>query len=464
MPSQPSALADTPFAQRLRETLAWSAPDDGVLTIGQVRLDLEREAATERLRLRERQQAVLARFAREALACREVRPLLDIAVRDVAQTLGVECAGVLELSPEGHHFVLRAGTGWSDGLVGHALVPAGPGTANQALLDGGPLAYAHRAEHPFLADAPLLASHGWASGLVVPIPGRSRPYGLLGAHTRRHREPSNDDLAFLDAMAHTLASAIERCAAEEQLERARRSLEALVAERTRQLALSNRELEAFSYSVSHDLREPLRAIHGFSSLLAQRLGDRVPDALPLLDSVRSSAARLGRLIDDLLDLSRVQRADLARTRVDLSALAGQMLAERARAEPGRTVEWTVQPGIVCHGDATLLQTLLQNLLANAWKFTAGKPTARIEVTRQGEAGAVCVRDNGAGFDMAYAAKLFRPFERLHTAAEFAGTGIGLATVARIVERHGGRAWAEGRPGHGASFYFTLGPEPESAEF
>ncbi|MCA1818522.1 MAG: hypothetical protein LC620_00455, partial [Halobacteriales archaeon] len=124
----------------------------------------------------------------------------------------------------------------------------------------------------------------------------------------------------------------------------------------------------------------------------------------------------------------------------------------------------VQPGIVCRGDAMLLQTLLQNLLANAWKFTAGKPAARIEVTRQGEAGAVCVRDNGAGFDMAYAAKLFRPFERLHTAAEFEGTGIGLATVARIVERHGGRAWAEGRPGHGASFYFTLGPEPELAEF
>ncbi|HEX2066722.1 MAG TPA: ATP-binding protein, partial [Candidatus Thermoplasmatota archaeon] len=141
----------------------------------------------------------------------------------------------------------------------------------------------------------------------------------------------------------------------------------------------------------------------------------------------------------------------------------QILSDHARAEPARAVAWHVEPGLACEGDELLLRTLLLNLLGNAWKFTSNVPAPLIEVTRAGDGRAICVRDNGAGFDMAYAAKLFRPFERLHTAAQFEGTGIGLATVQRIVERHGGRVWAEGRPGHGAAFYFTLEPERETAK-
>ncbi|HUR63758.1 MAG TPA: ATP-binding protein [Candidatus Thermoplasmatota archaeon] len=459
MQAQANALTNPPVAH----PTGWTAPDDAVLTIGQVRIDQEREAATERLRQRERQQAALARFAREALVSTDVPALLNAAVHGVARTLGVDFVGILELAADGHHFLLRAGVGWQAGLVGHARTAAGPGTAAQELLEGGPIAYARRLEHPIFGKAAMLASHGCSSGMEVPIPGRERPYGLLGAHSVAQRDFDADDLAFLDGVAHTLASAIERRAAEREAEEVRRRLEELVAERTRQLAVSNRELEAFSYSVSHDLREPLRAIHGFSSLLAQRVGE-VPGALDLLDRVRGSAARLGRLIDDLLDLSRVQRADLVRVPIDLTALAEQLLADRLREDPERAVTFRVQPGLACRGDALLVRTLLQNLLGNAWKFTKAAPAACIEVTQQAPGGPICVRDNGAGFDMAYAGKLFRPFERLHTATEFEGTGIGLATVQRIAERHGGRVWAEGRPGHGAAFYFLLEPEPELVQF
>ncbi|MEA3203257.1 MAG: hypothetical protein QOI63_932 [Thermoplasmata archaeon] len=461
MPTR-ATLENSPFAQRLRDTLA--AGDDDVLLVGQVRLDREREAATELLRQRERQQAALARFAREALALPEPRALLDAAVREVRQATGADCVELLEVAPEGRHVTLRAGLGWDAGLVGHAISGVGPGTMAETVLASGRLVYA-RPDPQMMAHAPLLASHGCASGMSVAVPGRQRPFGILGAHWRTAHAIAPDAVDFLDALAHTLASALERRAAEAELEKARQSLEELVAERTRQLALSNRELEAFSYSVSHDLREPLRAIHGFSTLLAKRVAE-VPGALDLLDRVRWSAARLGRLIDDLLDLSRVQRAELVRAPLDLAPLAELVLADLARTDPERAVAWHVQPGLACEGDELLLRTLLQNLLRNAWKFTQATPQARIEVTREGghASPVFCVRDNGAGFDMAYAAKLFRPFERLHTAQEFEGTGIGLATVQRIVERHGGHAWAEGRPGHGAAFYFTLAPEPEPTQF
>ncbi|HEX2066415.1 MAG TPA: ATP-binding protein [Candidatus Thermoplasmatota archaeon] len=438
------------------------AADEGVLTIGQLRLDLEREAAAERLRQRERQQAALARFARAALACQDVPALLDLAVREVRQTTAADLVGILEMSADGNTMTLRAGHGWGDGLVGHAQVPAGPGTLVRDMLERGPVLYGLGRGAVAIGQAPLLAEQGCVAGMSCPVPGRRAPFGILEAHGRGDRAFTQDDLDFLDAVAHTLASALERCAAEREVEVGRKRLEDLVAERTRQLALSNRELEAFNYSVSHDLREPLRAIHGFSTLLAQRVAGQ-PEAVDLLDRVRGSAVRLGNLIDALLDLSRVQRAELVRTPVDLSAMAAQILSDRARAEPERAVAWRVEPGLACEGDALLLRTMLLNLLGNAWKFTSKMPDPRIDVTRPGGGRAVCVRDNGAGFDMAYAAKLFRPFERLHTAAQFEGTGIGLATVQRIVERHGGRVWAEGRPGQGAAFYFTLEPERETAK-
>jgi PAS domain S-box-containing protein len=228
---------------------------------------------------------------------------------------------------------------------------------------------------------------------------------------------------------------------------------------------ANRELEAFSYSVAHDLRAPLRAIDGFSQVLVEDWGTTLDAAArEHLQRVRHGAQHMGQLIDSLLALAHVTRADLRREAVDLSA-AARATAERLRAsQPGRLADLTIGDGLVEKGDAALIGAVIENLLGNAWKFTRNQPKARIEfgVTRDAGRPVYFVRDNGAGFDMAFAAKLFGAFQRLHAASEFEGTGVGLATVQRIVRRHGGRVWAEGKVGEGACFYFTLGDEVERA--
>ncbi|MGH7823284.1 MAG: sensor histidine kinase, partial [Candidatus Binatia bacterium] len=225
-----------------------------------------------------------------------------------------------------------------------------------------------------------------------------------------------------------------------------------------QLEAANKELEAFSYSVSHDLRAPLRSIDGFSQALLEDYGDRFDSqAKSYLERVRAATRRMAQLIDDLLNLSRVARSEIRREPVDLSAMVQTVLVELQRREPDRQVECLVPPGMVAEGDARLLRLVLENLLANAWKFTSKKPHARIELgmTKQNGRPAYFVRDNGAGFDMAYASKLFGAFQRLHGAGDFPGTGVGLATVQRIVHRHGGRVWAEAAEGEGATFWFVL---------
>ncbi len=220
-----------------------------------------------------------------------------------------------------------------------------------------------------------------------------------------------------------------------------------------------KELEAFSYSVSHDLRAPLRAIDGFSKALLNEYGGKLDDqGRRYLERVRAATQRMAQLIDDLLGLSRITRAAMVRERVDVTAISRKVLAELAAREPERIVETRVAEGLAGMGDRQLVTVLLENLLGNAWKFTSKQSAARLEVgseTRGGETVFV-VRDNGAGFDMKYANKLFTPFQRLHAASEFQGTGIGLATVQRVIARHGGRIWAEAAVGRGASFFFTLG--------
>ena len=221
---------------------------------------------------------------------------------------------------------------------------------------------------------------------------------------------------------------------------------------------ANRELEAFSYSVAHDLRAPLRGIDGFSQALLEDYHDKLDDeGRKHLRFVRESAQHMAELIDDLLKLSRVTRREFRQESSDLSSLARGVLAQLQRAEPDRKVETIIADGLVVQGDSRLLKVALENLLGNAWKFTSKLPHARIELGSTAGNGhaAYFVRDNGAGFDQAYAGKLFGVFQRLHAASEFEGTGIGLATVQRVVSRHGGRIWAEGAVGKGATFYFTL---------
>jgi signal transduction histidine kinase len=246
-----------------------------------------------------------------------------------------------------------------------------------------------------------------------------------------------------------------------ELEHARIDLERRVDARTRDLAAANKELEAFSYSVSHDLRAPLRAIDGFSKVLltsyAQVLDDRGRN---YLGRVRAATQRMSELIDDLLGLARVGRKELVRKEVDVTALAARVAAELARRDAERAVRVEIAPGLSAHADPQLLTIVLENLMGNAWKFTGKSAGALIEVgqERNGASGPFYVKDNGAGFDMAYADKLFGAFQRLHLDTDFEGTGIGLVTVQRIVSRHGGRIWAEGAVGQGATFRFTLEPK------
>ena len=233
------------------------------------------------------------------------------------------------------------------------------------------------------------------------------------------------------------------------------------------LAAVNKELESFSYSVSHDLRTPLRAIDGFSRILLEDYADKLDaDGRDNLRRVCAASQRMGQLIDDLLNLSRVTRSEMRRCPVNLSETAAQISAELRAASPLRAVACHVQPGLAAEGDPNLLRVVLENLLGNAWKFTAKQPAPVIEfgTTERHGTPAFFVRDNGAGFNMAYAGKLFGAFQRLHAATEFPGTGIGLATVQRIIHRHGGRIEAESAPGQGATFYFTLPPPAKKDQY
>jgi light-regulated signal transduction histidine kinase (bacteriophytochrome) len=231
-----------------------------------------------------------------------------------------------------------------------------------------------------------------------------------------------------------------------------------VRERTSDLLALNEELESFNYSVSHDLRAPLRGLTGFSQILLEEYQEVLDEeGRHYLERVSGAAERMGELIDALLALSRVSRHDLTQVEVDLSALAVEIARSLSERDPKRLVEFVVTPGLRARGDEDLLRLALENLLGNSWKFSANKESSRIELGVQDsdDDPVYFVRDDGAGFDMSFAGKLFTPFQRLHSPRDFAGMGIGLATVQRIIQRHGGNVWGEGKEGDGATFYFTL---------
>jgi light-regulated signal transduction histidine kinase (bacteriophytochrome) len=319
----------------------------------------------------------------------------------------------------------------------------------------------------------LVAVLGLAAAWAIGTASIYRPAKALaeaaermseGDLTTRAEGPVRDDeIGTVAREFNAMADSIERQVKE--LERTRNELRLLNAEledrvrrRTAELEASNKELEAFSYSVSHDLRSPLRAIDGFSqALLEDYAGKLDAEGKDDLNRVRDAATRMGDLIDSLLKLSRLSRQEMRVQDVDLSAVAAETAETLRAADPARDVTFVIAPGVRGTGDPALLRNVLENLMGNAWKFTGRHPRARIEfgsTTVDGER-VFFVRDDGAGFDMAYADKLFGAFQRLHGQSEFPGIGIGLATTARIVHRHGGSMWAEGEPEKGATFYFTL---------
>jgi signal transduction histidine kinase len=303
------------------------------------------------------------------------------------------------------------------------------------------------------------------SSAALPLRVRNEIVGAFNFYSGEAESFDTEDSALLERLTDDVGLALELLAEQDGRRQARRQLEELTAdlerrvkERTAELEAANRELETFAHSVSHDLRAPLRSMHGFSEALIEDYGERLDaPGQDFLRRIQAAARRMGQLIDDLLALSRVTRAEARREAVDLSALAGDVVAELRRTEPERRVAVRIADKLIVEGDPNLLRVLLVNLLGNAWKFTARWREATIELGVEQEEGrrVYFVRDNGVGFDMAYVERLFRPFQRLHSSAEFPGTGIGLATAQRIVLRHGGRIWGEAQVDKGAVFRFTL---------
>lgn len=290
-------------------------------------------------------------------------------------------------------------------------------------------------------DAALILRLQTAKGWLFVIGSAVLLYVLLRRYERRGG----------DAMAALIQSRNE-------VRRANADLERRVAERTQQLEAANRELEAFAYAVSHDLRAPLRSMSGFSQILQ----DTAPAGLDeksrhYLQRIQDASLRMSGLIEDLLNLSRIGRSELTARPISLGQIAGEAAASMRERHPGREVQLEIAPGMDVNADPRLLRIALENLLSNAWKYTARASQAHVTIgTLAGEHGPVYfVRDNGVGFDMKYADKLFVPFQRLHPETEFPGSGIGLVTVQRIIARHGGRVWADAKLDEGATFYFTL---------
>jgi PAS domain S-box-containing protein len=265
-----------------------------------------------------------------------------------------------------------------------------------------------------------------------------------------------DEIQYFIAVARDNS---ERKRSEEQIHQLNATLEQRVTARTEELQETNSALEAFTYSVSHDLRAPLRSINGFSQILMEDYSASLDDeGKKFLQRIKNASVQMAQLIDGLLEISRAGRSGLHPVHVDLSALAQEIASEILETQPDRSVRWEIDPGLQVTADAVLMRTVLNNLLQNAWKFTARNPDAIIRLGQTSGQNQVVyyVQDNGVGFEMEFADRLFRPFQRLHSGSQFEGTGVGLAIVARIIHRHGGKIWAEAAQGKGASFYFTLG--------
>ena len=322
---------------------------------------------------------------------------------------------------------------WADGLVGLALV---------GVLSAAALWCSSRFKLP-LRDLAIAASDVIKGHLEARVPTRRCPR----------------ELSRLSAEFNNMMERLQQTEAE--LQTAKAQLEERVASRTTELAAANTELEAFAYSVSHDLRAPVRLVHSFAELLERESGQLSAQGQKHVQSIRRETRRMHEMIDAMLEMSRLARAPLAVAPVDLSTMAEEIVRSLQQTDAERRVEFVVQPGLQAFGDERLLREVLQNLLGNAWKFTRHKSEARIEfgATDQDGQRVYSVRDNGSGFHMTDATRMFTPFQRFHTTAEFEGVGVGLATVRRILERHGGQIWARSEPGKGATFYFTL-PERE----
>jgi len=387
---------------------------------------------------------LLVQVVQELSITRDLPTIFAIARRAARELTGADVAAIVLRDGELCYFADEDGVAmpWRDRRF--ALERCFPG---HAIRDRAAMFVEDVARDERAADDPYRSA---VTSLAIAPMRRldpRGPRGAIGAYWARPHRCTASEIHVLEALADSTGIAIGNV-------ELWASAESRIAERTAQLEAANHELEAFSYAVSHDLRAPLRAIAGFSKMLLEDHAAALGDGRHYLDRIRSATARMATLIDDLLRFAQMATDEIDRRGFDLAAVARDIVDELRSAEPERAIDVVIPAALPADGDARLVRVVLENLLRNAWKFTSKRAAARIELGAV--AGAFFVRDNGAGFDPARADKLFAPFHRLHAAADFDGTGVGLATAQRIVHRHGGRIWADAAPDRGATFYFTLG--------
>jgi PAS domain S-box-containing protein len=414
--------------------------------LGRMNVELEQRVRnrTAELDRRSRELAVLYSVASSTARSLEMETVLNHALDSVLRSLDLEIGGIYLMEPDGETLRLRVIRGVSEETARDLrLVKKGEGMSGKTVADRKPMVL-DVDEYPSGRLLPFVQREGIKSSASIPLMWAGEVLGALNLSSRKPRAFPAEEIHLLTTIGQQLGNALQNA-----------NLFEATQHQTVQLAAANRELELFSYSVSHDLRSPLRGIDGWSLALIEDYGSRLEDkAVEYLGRIRHETGRMDRLIDDMLHLSRITRAEMRRQNVDLSALAERILVGLKEGNPGRRMVISVKPDLQADADPALLDILLTNLLSNAWKFTARREPAEIAFDRIGDA--FRVRDNGAGFDPKYADKLFVPFQRLHRQSEFPGNGIGLAIVQRIAVRHGGRVWAESEPDKGSSFYFTLG--------
>lgn len=434
----------------------------------------EQRLAEQALAVRAREQRAVAELGLTGLRETDLQTLFDQSVRTVSETLEVELCKIMQLLPAGTEMRLRAGVGWREGLVGKAMVTAKPTSqAGYTLASGRPVIVEDLATETRFPGPGLLHEHGVASGISCIIRGHGEsPWGVLSAHTRSRRDFSLDDVHFLQAVAHVLSSSIQRKEAEEELAGAKKQLEhyaedleRTVAERTAKLTETVHELESFSYSLSHDMRAPLRAMKGFSQILEADYGQRLgEEGIVLLRKISTAAGRLDQLIKDVLAYSKVVRESVTLRPVSVEQLTRQLIDENPALQPPRAVIEVRAPLLPVLGHEAYLTQVLSNLLYNAVKFVPPGRTPRVSLWTEPVDGRVrlSVQDNGIGIPKEAIPKLFGMFQRLHGSNEYEGTGIGLAIVRKAVERMGGRHGVESEPGRGSTFWIELGRPAEAA--
>ncbi|MEB3357273.1 MAG: ATP-binding protein [Synechococcales bacterium] len=425
----------------------------------------ERKRTEQMLAERVAQQAAIAHLGQQALVSDDLDQFLARVTAQVAKVLKVEYCKVLELLPDSKELLLRSGVGWQLGLVGQAVVGSDrTSQAGYTLLSQEPVIVENLATETRFSGPPLLTDHGVVSGMSTPIRGSEhQPFGVLGVHSRSQRRFTENDVNFLLAIANILSATIARHRTEQEIRQVNASLERRVEERTQQLVDANQELEAFAYSVSHDLRAPLRAIEGFARIFQEDYGDRLDETgKEYAQMLINSASRLDALIQDLLAYSRLGRRDVQLVPVSVAAVIDSAIETLDPALRQRQPQVSVVPLPSVLAQRNVLQQVLTNLIANAIKFVDPDqpPTIRIWAEERDPFIRLWIEDNGIGIAPVYQERIFRPFERLHGVEAYPGTGIGLAIVQRGIERMGGSVGVESDGKSGSQFWIELLKAPD----